>query len=195
MNMAQATYRNNIEPMLASIAQMMMVVSCGFFAFITLECFCWRQFTRTNRTRNCRMHSIVEGMFLLIFTDIFYCMLLAFFGLVILEFCFFVTEFTLFRLMIFSKAFCGKFFAVWCMVSAQVTGIFTQTAVVAMAILAIRPYPKVLKWFCLLADDTLFVYNLLSHIRFLNKRQWLEPMAVRPVIGSFHYSTQRGGVK
>lgn len=195
MDVTKPTHRNNIQPMLACVTEMVMIFLCRPKALRACECLWFRQIAIANCPVNCLTHRIVKRMFLSITSNIFHCLLSPFFCLVIFYFCFSKAYFTFCRLVIFAKAFHSKSPAFRGMISLYKTSIFAQPAIVSVAILTVFPVPKFLNRFRPIAFNTGFRYGGFRHGCFSNKQLCLEPATVPSVIGSPHYDTNKGAVK
>ena len=166
--MTRTTYRNNIKKMLRFVSEMVVVLFCLFVTVMAFQNFKSRQFAISNCVAYGTCCSSVFGMGIPIMTQSLQMGNFTFLALVIM----FVRNFTLFCLLIFCIMFRHAFFAI------------TVIAIFALCILM-----KFRNGFGYLAFGTSLYYDCLSHIRFLSKRQWLEPVGstILP-IGSLYYN-------
>lgn len=182
--MTQCADRNDIQPMRFLVAQMMVIIMC-WISTCTLKCL-WRgDITHS--------HIMIDSIACLDFFRIFFlhslcrfaCLYPTFKASVIFKFdllSLFCLPISFFR----SLSLCALFVFSFCQTVNQSTFFcfYVFTAFTVMALLTLRCQPTSIPWFFVefrkglinLARRTSLGYDFLSHIRFLSKRVWLEPV-------------------
>ncbi len=169
--MTRNTNRNNIKPMLFSMAVPMMVFFSLVGAIMAFK-LCWfGQISFYNFVIYCTscfsalwITNVIQSRLLLIvcFTPIGFVILLAGFNYV-------------------STTYFGRII----ILTRDIRAFF---AIVSTSVFSTFIFVKFRQWFDLLAFDTFSYYDLLGHNRLLIRRLWLEPVSGDiPVSGSLYY--------
>lgn len=181
--MAHFAFRNNLEPILFRIIRV-MVFLCLFPIGTQKSIWFW-QFARSNRIVNCLMgcNHIWVGLgiqFICVLTS--KCVLIIYSVFLLIKFPF--SSFSVFC----RKSICCFMPIHYCPITFS-HFVMAQFTVGKMAIFYARLFVEFRHWFRLLALCAGLRYDTLGPDRFSYKRLCLEPVVVRPIIGST-YSIQ-----
>jgi len=174
-------HRHNVQPVLFSIAFMVVVV-LGLFATGTVQSIDSRQFTGIDSFlygSSCVTSFSVSRIVLFMSNFVSFVLPITF----IAVFGFFAS---IIMAHIHFTFFCFiAFFLVFALASFTFRPITVSFAAV---------FVKISEWFNSFAFGTSFGYDLLSHNRFSSKRLCLEPVAAQTAVGSSYSISRRGNV-
>lgn len=176
-NITLFTTWNYIKPMFWHITLMMMPLRCLFSAIYALKIFSRGNFVISKSIRNGAM--CFKSIIIL---SIFHLSLFAFFALRI-SFLPYSNPMFIFLAIQFSI-----FFIFFCLLIFPAGNVMTFFTISCITIFHSSISVKFRKQFDLLAMRTSFLYDIISHIRFLSKRLWSE-LITRYIlaVGSFYY--------
>ena len=185
------TRRNNIQPMLFSIALVVVILFCLVGTVMTLHSIKLRQLPIPNGviySNSCLVLFWITRIILFSFSFPPFALGVSFF---ISFFC----NFTFLCFLITSRIFPVYSLAPFC--SSIFFFVFGATglATVLMTVLCASVFVKLRERFELLASATSFLYDFSSHSRLLNRRFWLGPIAAHTAVGSSYYIGNNEDVK